>query len=152
LQAKEIERTGIKSLKIRFNQVFGYYIEITKSNLQQVPDDYTRKQTMVNAERYITPGLKEVEGKILGAEERSRQLEYEIFLKIRDEVVSHTAKIQSVAKALAQLDVLAGLATLTRLQHYVKPVMTEAGRYEIVEGRHPVLELLHTNENSSRMT
>lgn len=146
LQAKEIERTGIKSLKIRFNQVFGYYIEITKSNLQQVPDDYTRKQTMVNAERYITPGLKEVEGKILGAEERSRQLEYEIFLKVRDEVVSHTAKIQAVAKALAQLDVLAGLATLTRLQNYVKPVITEGGRYEIVEGRHPVLELLHTNE------
>ncbi|MFZ5807181.1 MAG: DNA mismatch repair protein MutS [Verrucomicrobiota bacterium] len=140
LQAKEQERTGIKSLKVRFNQVFGYYIEITKANLAQVPLDYTRKQTMVNAERFITPELKEMEGKILGAEERARKLEYEIFLEIRDQIAQKTREIQATARALAQLDVLAGLAQLARLQCYVKPEIGKNDFLEITEGRHPVLE------------
>jgi DNA mismatch repair protein MutS len=146
LQAKEIERTGISSLKIRFNSVFGYYIEITKSNLTKVPDDYTRKQTMVNAERYITPALKEMESKILGAEERAHSLEYELFLQVRDSVVKHTSAVQDTARALAQLDVLGGFAQLARLHDYTRPTISEGGRFEIVEGRHPVLEQLPGQE------
>ena len=146
LQAREQERTGIKSLKVRFNQVFGYYIEITKSNLEQVPDDYTRKQTLVNAERFITPELKEMESKILGAEERLRQLEYKIFQEVREEVVRHTAVIQETAAALAQLDILAGFAVTARLHNHTRPVIAEGGRFEILEGRHPVLEQIHQGE------
>lgn len=140
LQTREQERTGIKSLKVRFNQVFGYYIEITKANLSQAPADYTRKQTMVNAERFITPELKEMEGKILGAEERTRKLEYELFIGVRDRVAEKTKEIQTTARALAQLDVLAGLAHLSRLHRYEKPLLSEDGTLEIIEGRHPVLE------------
>ena len=146
LQAREQERTGIKSLKIRFNSVFGYYIEITKSNLDQVPSDYMRKQTLVNAERYITPELKEMESKILGAEERVRQLEYQIFQEVREQVVVHTATIQETARAIAQLDVMAGFAVVARLFHYCRPTITANGRLEIVEGRHPVLEQLNKGE------
>lgn len=140
LQVREQERTGIKSLKVRFNQVFGYYIEITKSNLGQVPDDYHRKQTMTNAERFITPELKEMESKILGAEERARKLEQELFLSIRDHVAAHTEAIQASARALAALDVLAGFAMLARLQQYCRPVTSKTGALRIEEGRHPVLE------------
>lgn len=146
LQAREQARTGIASLKVRFNQVFGYYIEITKTHLDKIPDDYTRKQTMVNAERFITPELKEMEGKILGAEERARALEYELFLTIRDQVVARTAEIQAVARALAQLDVLAGLATLARRQGYKRPALSEDGTFTFTEGRHPVLEQLNQAE------
>ncbi|MDD5260893.1 MAG: DNA mismatch repair protein MutS [Methylacidiphilales bacterium] len=146
LQAREQERTGIKSLKIRFNSVFGYYIEITKTNLDQVPADYMRKQTLVNAERYITPELKEMESKILGAEERVRQLEYEIFQQVREKVSAHTASIQDTARAIAQLDVLAGFAVVSRLFNYSRPVITTNGRLEIIEGRHPVLEQLNKGE------
>jgi DNA mismatch repair protein MutS len=141
LQVREQERTGIKSLKVRFNQVFGYYIEITKANLEQVPADYTRKQTMVNAERFITPELKEMENKILGAEERSRKLEYEIFLEIRSKAVEKTREIQESARALAALDALAGLAQLARMRDYKKPEIHPDGPLHITEGRHPVLEL-----------
>ncbi|MDR2462726.1 MAG: DNA mismatch repair protein MutS [Verrucomicrobiales bacterium] len=146
LQAREQERTGIKSLKVRFNSVFGYYIEITKSNLAQTPADYTRKQTLVNAERFITPELKEMEGKILGAEERAKQLEYQIFQEVRAQVTVHTAAIQESARAIAQLDILAGFALSARLFNYSKPVISGNGRLEIIEGRHPVLEQLIRGE------
>ncbi|MEM9400732.1 MAG: DNA mismatch repair protein MutS [Verrucomicrobiota bacterium] len=139
-QAEEQERIGVKSLKVRFNQVFGYYIEITKTHLDSVPPHYIRKQTMANAERFITPDLKEIESKILGAEERVKQLEYELFLEIRDEVIAATAIIQETARAIARLDVLASMATLARLYNYRCPKISENGRLEIKEGRHPVLE------------
>ncbi|MFH1067693.1 MAG: DNA mismatch repair protein MutS [bacterium] len=140
LQKREQERTGVKSLKVRFNQVFGYYIELTRANLAQVPSDYIRKQTMVNAERFITPELKEMEGKILGAEDRSRKLEYELFLDVREKVAEKTGEIQEAARALAQLDVLSSLAHLARLRDYCRPEFSANGLFEIIEGRHPVLE------------
>ncbi len=140
LQQKEIERTGIGSLKVRFNSVFGYYIEVTKSNLDKVPADYIRKQTIATGERFYTPELKEMEGKILGAEDKANALEYELFLKIREEVLRHSAAIQQSAGAIAALDALAGLAELARHQNYCRPVVNENHRLEIIEGRHPVLE------------
>lgn len=146
LQKREQERTGIKSLKIRFNQVFGYYIEVTKTNLDQVPEEYTRKQTLVNAERFITPELKEMESKILGAEERVQKLEYELFSQVREEVVAFTPSIQQTARALAALDVLCSFAVLARLREYGRPQIEEEGRFIIEEGRHPVLEQLEEAE------
>jgi len=142
LQAREIERTGIKSLKIRFNKVFGYFIEVTKSNLAQVPDDYIRKQTVVNGERFITPELKECEHKILGAEDKSIALEYELFLELRGEVIAHTAAIQQTAAAVAEIDVLAAFAERALACRYVRPAMTADGALSIRDGRHPVVELL----------
>ena len=121
LQQKEIERTGITSLKVRFNSVFGYYIEVTKANLEKVPADYIRKQTIANGERFFTPELKEMEHKILGAEERANALEYEIFQQIRAAAVEKSAPIQESASAIAALDVLAGLAELARHQNYCRP-------------------------------
>lgn len=140
LQQREQVRTGIKSLKVRYNQVFGYYIEISTANLASVPADYTRKQTMANAERYITPELKEMEGKILGAEERSRQLEYELFIALRAEAVSHIAAIQATAAALNALDVLAGWGTLAQERDYRRPDLTTDSVLNIEDGRHPVIE------------
>ena len=140
LQQKEIERTGIASLKVRFNSVFGYYIEITKANLDKAPDDYIRKQTIANGERFVTPELKEMEHKILGAEERANALEYEIFQQIRAAAVEKSAPIQESASAIAALDVLAGLAELARHQGYCRPVINDGDRIEFVDGRHPVLE------------
>jgi DNA mismatch repair protein MutS len=140
LQADEIERTGITSLKVRFNSVFGYYIEVTKSNLDKVPPHYIRKQTVANGERYITPELKEMEGKILGAEERSVKLEYELFQHVREEVLGQLPKIQQTAAALAQLDVLASFAETARLHGYCRPVVADEGVLQIRDGRHPVLE------------
>src|SRR5204862_7142612 len=121
LQQQEIERTGISSLKVRFNSVFGYFIEVTKSNLEKVPPAYVRKQTIANGERFITPELKEMEGKILGAEERSVKLEYELFLKVREELLGSLKAIQQSAGALAQLDVLACFAETARLYNYCCP-------------------------------
>jgi DNA mismatch repair protein MutS len=146
LQVREQERTGIKSLKVRFNQVFGYYIEVTKSHLDQVPDDYHRKQTLANAERFITPELKEMETKILGAEERVKQCEYERFQELREEVAAQTGPIQETARALAELDVLGGFAIVARLYHYTRPELNASGRLAIEEGRHPVLEQLEGAE------
>jgi len=140
LQQKEIERTGIPSLKVRYNSVFGYYLEVTKPNLAKVPADYIRKQTVATGERFYTPELKEMEGKILGADDKAKALEYELFLKVRAAVIAQSAGIQQTAAALAQLDVLAGFAELARHQNYCRPVMTATGPIEIVEGRHPVLE------------
>jgi len=140
LQQQEIEHTGITSLKVRFNSVFGYYIEVTKSNLDRVPPHYIRKQTVANGERYITPELKEMEGKILGAEERSVKLEYELFQRVREEVLGQLPKIQQTATALAQLDVLASFAETARLHSYCRPVVANEGVLQIRDGRHPVLE------------
>jgi len=140
LQADEITRTGISSLKVRFNSVFGYYIEVTKSNLDKVPPHYIRKQTIANGERFITPELKDMEGKILGAEERSVKLEYELFQRVREEVLGQLPKIQQSAAALAQLDVLASFAGTARLLNYVRPQVADDGLVQIRDGRHPVLE------------
>jgi DNA mismatch repair protein MutS len=140
LQADEIASTGIASLKVRFNSVFGYYIEVTKSNLDKVPAHYHRKQTVANGERFITPELKEMEGKILGAEERSVKLEYEIFQRVREEVLGQLPKIQQTGSALAQLDVLASFADTARLHNYCRPQISDEGVLQIRDGRHPVLE------------
>src|SRR5688500_4306455 len=140
LQQQEIEKTGINTLKIRFNSVFGYFIEVTKSHLEKVPAHYVRKQTVANAERFITQELKEMEGKILGAEERSTKLEYELFLKVREAVLGQLKEIQKIALALAQLDVLASFAEVARVQNYCRPEVGEEGVIEIREGRHPVLD------------
>ena len=140
LQQQEIEKTGINTLKIRFNSVFGYFIEVTKSQLEKVPAHYVRKQTVANAERFITQELKEMEGKILGAEERSTKLEYELFLKVREAVLVQLKEIQKIALALAQLDVLASFAEVARVQNYCRPEVGEEGVIEIREGRHPVLD------------
>ncbi len=140
LQQDERKRTGIDSLKIKFNNVFGYFIEITKSHLQKVPDDYTRKQTMANAERYITPALKEMENKVLGAEERSKQLEYELFLELRQEVVKNLKELQETAAAIAEIDTLCALAETAQLHRHTRPTLTQGTELIIENGRHPVLE------------
>ena len=140
LQADEITATGISSLKVRFNSVFGYYIEVTKSNLDKVPPHYHRKQTVANGERFITPELKEMEGKILGAEERSVKLEYEVFQRVREEVLGQLPKIQQTASALAQFDVLASFAETARIHNYCRPHVADEGVLQIRDGRHPVLE------------
>ncbi len=140
LQKQEIERTGISSLKVRYNSVFGYYIEVTKANLAKVPVDYIRKQTTVGAERFITPELKEMESKILGAEERAAALEYDLFLGLRAAVVEKSSLIQQIAEAIAVLDVLAGFSELARHQNYCRPLVNSDLKVKIVEGRHPVLE------------
>jgi DNA mismatch repair protein MutS len=140
MQQQEIEKTGINSLKVRFNSVFGYFIEVTKSNLDKVPAHYIRKQTIANGERFITPELKDMESKILGAEERSVKLEYELFLKVREQILESLKPIQDTASALAQLDVLAGFAETARLHNYCRPLLGEEGVLWIRDGRHPVLE------------
>jgi DNA mismatch repair protein MutS len=140
LQEREVASTGIKSLKVRFNSVFGYFIEITKSNLASVPAHYTRKQTTVGGERFITPELKEMEAKILGADERARNLEYQLFQKLRDETLREIGPIQQTAAAIAIVDVIAALAETARLFHYCRPTLNESLRLEIKDGRHPVLD------------
>jgi DNA mismatch repair protein MutS len=140
LQQQEIERTGIRSLKVRYNSVFGYFIEVTKANLNAVPPDYTRKQTTVNGERFVTPALKEMEAKILGADERAKTLEYELFGELRSEVLEQIESFQSTAQSLAQLDALGGLAETARLFGYCRPILRTDRCLEIVEGRHPVLD------------
>ena len=139
-QAEEIERTEIPSLKVRFNSVFGYFIEITKTHLDKVPAHYVRKQTIANGERFITEALKEVEGKILGAEERAVKLEYELFLSVREKVLTYLENVQETANAIADLDVLSSFAELAQIHDYNAPQMTENGECVIEQGRHPVLE------------
>src|SRR5216683_1888493 len=140
LQEREIAATGIKSLKVRYNSVFGYFIEVTKSNLASVPAHYTRKQTTVGGERFITPELKEMEGKILGADERSRNLEYELFQKLREETLRELGPIQQTADAIATLDTICALAETARLFNYCRPTLNESLRLVIKDGRHPVLD------------
>lgn len=139
MQLREIKRTRINSLKVRYNNVFGYYIEVSKSNLGAVPEDYIRKQTLVNAERFITPELKEFEEKVLTAEERIRTLEYELFYGVRMEVTKEIIAIQNNAKIVAELDVLSNLAFVAVKNNYCKPEISLDGEIEIHEGRHPVL-------------
>ena len=146
LQRREQERTGIRSLKVRYNQVFGYYIEISTANLKAVPDDYTRKQTLANAERFVTPELKQMEAKILGAQERSRQLEYELFLELRAAAAPHLRTVQETARALHEMDVLLGWGALAQERDYFAPEMNEGGLLLLEEARHPVLEQLPANE------
>jgi DNA mismatch repair protein MutS len=146
LQLEEIEKTGIQSLKVRFNSVFGYYIEVTKANLDKVPAHYVRKQTIANGERFITPELKEMEGKILGAEERSVKLEYELFQQVRETVLGRLPEIQRSAGALAQVDVLSSFAETARLYGYCRPRIADEGTLFIHNGRHPVLEQSLTEE------
>lgn len=140
IQRREIERTGIKSLKVKFNNVFGYYIEISKSNLEHVPEDYVRKQTLVNAERFITPELKELENKILGAEEKARSLENSLFNQLREYAATFTNAIQRTADALADLDALMALAECARVNNYTRPRIFDDDRLIIKAGRHPVLD------------
>jgi DNA mismatch repair protein MutS len=140
LQEREIQATGIKSLKVRFNSVFGYYIEITKSNLAAAPSRYTRKQTTVGGERFVTPELKEMEAKVLGADERARNLEYSLFQKLRGDTLEELAPLQQTADAIATLDVICGLAETARLFNYRRPKLNESLRLTIKDGRHPVLD------------
>jgi DNA mismatch repair protein MutS len=146
LQQREIERTGIKSLKVRFNSVFGYFIEITNANLDFVPEDYVRKQTTVNGERFVTPELKEVESKILGADERAKALEYELFLRVREAVLKCLDELQTTARSIAALDAIASLAETARLYGYSRPIVTDDARIAIRDGRHPVLDQNLTEE------
>ncbi|MGE5558278.1 MAG: DNA mismatch repair protein MutS [Bacillota bacterium] len=140
LESNEKEKTGIKSLKISYNQVFGYYIEVTRANLSLVPPHYHRKQTLANAERYITDKLKHLEDLVLGAQDKIVALEQEIFQSLRRETVKHTAAIQQNAELLAVLDVLSSYALVARKEHYVRPVVDESGILKIKDGRHPVVE------------
>jgi DNA mismatch repair protein MutS len=140
LQEREIAATGIKSLKVRYNSVFGYFIEITKSNLANVPAHYTRKQTTVGGERFITPELKEMEAKVLGADDRAQNLEYQLFQKLRDETLREIEPIQHTADAIAVLDVLCALAETARLFRYCRPELNDSLRLVIKDGRHPVLD------------
>ncbi|MEQ2006687.1 MAG: DNA mismatch repair protein MutS, partial [Limisphaerales bacterium] len=146
LKQQEVERTGITSLKVGFTSVFGYFIEITKANLAKVPPDYIRKQTIANGERFITPELKAMEGKILGAEERAMKLEYELFLRVREEVIGSLAAIQQTAAALANLDVLASFAETARHFNYTRPEVGDAGQLSLKDARHPVLDQALTEE------
>ncbi len=140
LQEKAIADTGIKNLKVRYTSVFGYFFEVTKSNLAAVPSTWHRKQTVATGERYITPELKEVENKILGADERSQALEFELFVQLRDDVLRELTSLQETAAAVATIDVLAGLAETSRLFGYCKPVLSEDLRIRVTDGRHPVLD------------
>jgi DNA mismatch repair protein MutS len=140
LQEREIAATGIKSLKVRYNSVFGYFIEVTKSNLANVPAHYTRKQTTVGGERFVTPELKEIEAKILGADERARQLEYQLFQKLREETLRELESIQQTAAAIAVLDVICALTETARLFRYCRPQLNKTLRLVIKDGRHPVLD------------
>lgn len=140
LQTREIERTKINSLKVRFNSVFGYYIEISKSNLDQAPADYIRKQTLVNAERFITPELKEYEEKILGAEEKIKAIEYRIFQETVEKASAHFADVQRTAETLAEVDLLASFAELASENNYCQPIVNAAGVINVRSGRHPVIE------------
>ena len=140
MEQREREATGIRNLRIQYNRVFGYYIEVTKSFLELVPDRYTRKQTLANAERYTTPELKEVEQKIIGAQEQSVRLELQLFNEIRDTLAGQIGRMQRTAEALKTLDALLSLARVAVSNNYTRPEITDDGTLEIIEGRHPVVE------------
>jgi DNA mismatch repair protein MutS len=145
LEVRERERTGIKNLKIGYNKVFGYYLEVTKSNLDAVPQDYIRKQTLVNAERFITPELKEWEAEITGAQDRCIELEYQLFLELRQRVAGEIERVQRVAKIIGEIDSLLSLALAAIKNRYNKPVLTTDNRIIIQGGRHPVVEQMLTD-------
>lgn len=140
IEDKEKEKTGIKNLKIGFNKVFGYFLEVTKSYLNLVPEYYVRKQTLANCERYITEELNEVESKILGAEEKIVNLEYELFIDIRNKIAKNIERLQKSANIIAILDVLTSLSTVAENMNYVCPIVDNSGKIEIKGGRHPVIE------------
>ncbi len=146
LEEEDRERTGIKNLRIKFNKVFGYYFEVTNSYLSMVPEDYVRKQTLSNAERYTTPRLKELEDTILNAEDKLYSLEYDIFCRVRDSIAGEIERIQKTAKAVAALDVFASLSLVAERNQYVRPKMNEKGVINIKGGRHPVVEQMIVNE------
>ena len=146
LEAREKERTGIKSLKIKYNRVFGYSLEVTNTFKELVPENYIRKQTLTNAERYITQELKDLEDLILGAEDRLYALEYELFCQVRDKVGAEVVRIQKTAKAVAALDVFASLALVAQRNNYVRPKINESGILDIKNGRHPVVEQMIEND------
>ena len=141
-EEKERVKTGIKSLKVRFNKVFGYYIEVTKSNLSLIPDNYIRKQTLVNNERFITPEIKEIENNILGAEDKIKALEYEIFQQLRQQIIDLTSEIQVSAKHLASLDVLSNFAYVSLKYSYRRPVINNDDMIDIQDGKHPVIDVM----------
>ena len=146
LETKEREKTGIKNLRIRYNTVFGYYLEVTNSFKDLVPDYYTRKQTLANAERYIIPELKELEDTILGAEDKLCALEYELYCEVRNTIAAELTRIQRTAKAIAKLDVIASLALVAERNNYVRPKINEKGVIDIRDGRHPVVEKMIPND------
>jgi len=146
IEKEEKEKTGIGSLKIKYNQVFGYYIEITKTNLEQVPDYYMRKQTLVNAERFITPELKKHEEIIISAEEKTKQMEYELFLNLCEEIKKETEEIQSISKVIAKIDCLINFAEIAINEKYIKPTIIENGDIKIIKNRHPVVEMILPNK------
>lgn len=163
LEAREKEKTGIKNLRIKYNKVFGYYLEVTKSFVDQVPDYYIRKQTLTNAERYTTDELKHLEEVILGAEDKLCSLEYDLFCEVRDKIAADVARIQKTAKAVAQMDVLASLAVVSSRYDYVRPEINMKGVIDIKNGRHPVVEKMirdgqfvandiYLNNNSKRVS
>lgn len=162
LEQREREATGIKNLRVQYNRVFGYYLEVTKSYYELVPDRYIRKQTLANCERYMTPELKEIEQKIVGAQEQSVRLELQLFTEIREKIAAEIERIQRTAMGLKTLDALLSLAKIAVSNHYVRPDITEDGEMEILDGRHPVVEQTmqeggfvpndtHMNQDGSRM-
>ena len=146
LEASEKAKTGISSLKVRYNKVFGYYIDVTNTHKDKVPPHYIRKQTLANSERYITDELKGFEEKVLGAEEKIKAMEFQIFSKLRSQLVEHVSRIKKTATRVAELDVLLSLAELARRNRYVRPEMTDSTEIEISEGRHPIIEKIHTGD------
>ncbi|MGQ9463133.1 MAG: DNA mismatch repair protein MutS [Candidatus Fervidibacter sp.] len=146
LEAKERERTGIKNLRVGYNQIFGYYIEVTKANLHLVPKDYIRKQTLTDVERFVIPELKQLESKVLGAEERIGQLEYQLFVELRQEVARRSWELLETARAVAELDVLSALAEVAAKNHYTRPILDDGDQIFIREGRHPVIELVQKDK------
>ena len=147
MEEEERKKTGIKNLKVKFNKVFGYFIEVTKSNLKEVPERYIRKQTLVNAERFIVPELKDFEAKILSADERIKNIEYEIFVKVRDKVSEKIEEIQEIARSISILDVISTYSEIAKLNNYVKPIVNGSNRIEIIDGRHPVVEKISGPHN-----
>jgi DNA mismatch repair protein MutS len=150
IEQRERQRSGIASLKVKFNSIFGYYLEITKSNLHLVPADYERKQTLVNAERFSTPELKEYESKILDAQEKIVEIERRIFVELRSAIAGEARRIRQTALALAEVDVLAGLAHIAALRGYCRPALDESADIEVVQGRHPVIEHQDITGGSAR--
>ena len=146
LENEDRERTGIKNLRIKYNKVFGYYFEVTNSYKDLVPEDYIRKQTLANAERYTTPRLKELEDTILNAEDKLYSLEYDLFCQVRDTIAAQIERIQQTAKAIAKLDVFASLSYVAERNHYIRPALNEKGVIDIKEGRHPVVEQMIHND------
>lgn len=146
LEERERNNTGIKNLKVKYNKVFGYYLEVTNSFKSMVPDNWVRKQTLTNSERYTTDELKHLEDVILGAEDKLNSLEYDLFSQVREHIATQVVRIQSTAKAIAMIDVFASLSVVAMQNNYVKPKINEKGVIDIKGGRHPVVEKMMNND------